>query len=75
MKRIKTATEEATKLPDVPRKLINEADNLFNVTLNKEGLLLEKFSLLYDFLDKVNRTMVSKFASCKKGCSHCCIPG
>ncbi len=64
--------QPATQLPPVPRELLAEADNLINVRFNSPGTLMEHLTLAYRFLDKVSRQHVSKFATCSKGCSHCC---
>lgn len=60
------------QLPPFPRELLEEADHLFNVTLNNDAVLGEKLSLLYAFVDRLNENVVSRLSSCKKGCSHCC---
>lgn len=64
--------QPAPELPPVPRALLEEADHLLNVRLNGSGTLLEHLRLAYAFLDKVNREFVYAFATCSKGCSHCC---
>lgn len=64
--------QRATELPPVPRALLDEADLLLNVRLNGPGTLLEHLTLAYAFLDKVSREFVSTFATCSKGCPHCC---
>lgn len=62
----------AHELPPVPDHLLDEADHLINVRFNRSGTLLQNLKLVYDFLDKVSTEFVSGFASCSKGCSHCC---
>lgn len=64
--------QPAPALPPVPRALLEEADHLLNVRLNGPGTLFEHLTLAYAFLDKVSREFVSTFATCSKGCSHCC---
>ena len=62
----------APQLPMVPHDLLDEADHLINVRLNGPETLIEHLKWAYAFLDKVNRQHVSSFATCSKGCSHCC---
>lgn len=62
----------AHELPPVPEHLLDEAAQLINVRFNGSGTLLQHLKLAYDFLDKVSAEFVSRFASCSKGCSHCC---
>lgn len=64
--------QPAHELPPVPRALLDEADHLLNVRLNGPGALIEHLALAYAFLDKVSQEFVSTFATCSKGCSHCC---
>ncbi|MDD2799820.1 MAG: YkgJ family cysteine cluster protein [Methylococcales bacterium] len=68
----KPRVEEATDIQPVPIELFDELNHLINVQLNKPGTLIDHLKQTYDFLDKVNRTYVSTFTTCSKGCSHCC---
>jgi Fe-S-cluster containining protein len=59
------------RLPPIPRALVNEANALYD-SLNQLGRQLgEQLTLVYAYLDKFG-PYVSTFASCSKGCSHCC---
>jgi hypothetical protein len=62
----------APDLPPVPEHLVDEADQLINVRLNGPGNLIEKLQLVYEFLGRVGQQHVARFATCTKGCSHCC---
>jgi uncharacterized protein len=59
------------KLPPIPQSLVNDANALY-VSLNQPGRELgEQLKLVYTYLDKFG-PYVGTFASCSKGCSHCC---
>lgn len=59
-------------IPDLPRALILELDQLVNIRLNEPGPLLEKLALLYDFVTRVSSEHVAPYTSCRPKCSHCC---
>lgn len=58
-------------LPPIPNYLLTEAKTL-EANMNKpKNLLLDKLLLIYDYITKFN-IYIEEYASCSKGCSHCC---
>lgn len=61
----------ALELPDIPEPFFEKANTLFS-ELNTPGIdLITKLEMVYRYLDDFSG-YVSGFASCQKGCSHCC---
>ena len=61
----------ATELPHIPQELVEKANALYLALEQPHDYLFQKVNLIYDFMDKMEKH-VSTFATCRKGCSHCC---
>lgn len=58
-------------LPPIPDSVMAKGKEMADFLMNPEPYLMQKLEKIYEYLDCFEE-YISKFASCKKGCSHCC---
>ena len=62
---------KAIEIPEIPEPYFEKANELF-LFLNTPSIdLLTKLEKVYRYLEDFG-SFISKYASCQKGCSHCC---
>jgi uncharacterized protein len=61
----------AIELPPIPPNLVEKANGLYSKLTNPDPILFNNITLIYDYMDEMEK-YVSTFATCRKGCNHCC---